>query len=337
MKKIIFAFFIITILILFAGVGFFFYIISPTGNKKDTVYLEVKQGDSARSIGKILQNEGVIRNARIFSFLSQKLKYDRKLLSGYYRINRGMNMIEIMKYINEGKQVLSRFTIAEGKNIYDIAYQLEKEGLVKKEDFLKACHDKRILDYYKIPSNSVEGYLFPSTYYIVKGNSAEKFVVMMIDTLFKNFPKEKLEERSKELKINTHQLLTMASIVEKEMGPLDDPAMISSVYYNRLKINMRLQADPTTIYAMVLEKGVPIEKPNLITSDLLMTHPYNTYMNTGLPPGPISSSGAKAINAALYPASTDYLFFVADGTGKHAFTKYYEEHLKNIDKYILKK
>lgn len=337
MKKIIITFFII-ILIVFTGLlGFAFYMISPTGNKKDIVYFEIRQGDSATSIGKRLKKDDIVRNSRIFAFLSKKLNYDRKLLSGYYELNRGMNMIDILKYINEGKQILTRFTVAEGKNIYDIADILEGEGLVKKEDFIKACHDKRILEYYKIPADSVEGYLFPSTYYIVKGNNAEKFVVTMINALFKSFPQEKLEARAKELGFTVHQILTMASIVEKEMGSLDDPSMISSVYYNRLKINMRLQADPTTIYAMVLEKKDSIEKPNITRDDLLMIHPYNTYMTTGLPPGPISSSGAKAINASLYPSITDYLFLVADGTGKHAFTKDYNEHLKNIDKYILKK
>ena len=157
----------------------------------------------------------------------------------------------------------------------------------------------------------------------------------MIDSLFKEFPD--LEERAKKIGRTVHEVLTMASIVEKEMGPLDDPKLISSVYYNRLNIDKRLEADPTTIYAMTLVKGDAIEKPNLRYDDLRMVHPYNTYKNTGLPPGPICSAGARAIEAALNPADTDYIFFVADGTGKHAFSVTYEEHVENINRYIFKK
>ena len=222
-----------------------------------------------------------------------------------------------------------------GKNIYEIANYLDSQGFTTKEEFLQVCHDKEILKKYNIPSDSVEGYIFPSTYYIVKGNPTKVLVTHMIDSLFKQFPD--LEERAKKMGKNVHEILTMASIVEKEMGPLDDPRLISSAYYNRLKIDKRLEADPTTIYAMTLVKGDYIEKPNLKYADLRMEHPYNTYKNTGLPPGPICSSGAKAIEAALDPAETDYIFFVADGTGKHAFSVTYEEHVENINRYILKK
>ncbi|SUW09344.1 aminodeoxychorismate lyase [Brachyspira pilosicoli] len=311
------------------------YTVSPVAKDSQKVYFEIKQGEGAYNISKKLQEQGLIRNSRLFVVLAKHLKYDRKLLSGYYELNKNMSMIDIMKHLNSGKQAMVRLTIAEGKNIYEIANYLETQGFTTKEEFLKACHDKKILERYSIPSDSVEGYIFPSTYYIVKGNPAEVLVTHMIDSLFKQFPD--LEERAKKIGRTVHEVLTMASIVEKEMGPNDDPKLIASVYYNRLNIDKRLEADPTTIYAMTLVKGDYIEKPNLKYDDLRMVHPYNTYKNTGLPPGPICSSSAKAIEASLSPAKTDYIFFVADGTGKHAFSVTYEEHLKNIDKYIFKR
>ena len=320
MKKLFIILIILAAVISASSVAFIQYMISPIGGDKESVYFEIKQGEGASSIAKKLELQGLIRNSKIFLVFAKYLKYDRKLLSGYYEVNRSMSMIDIMKHLNSGKQAMVKLTIPEGKNIYEIANYLESQGFAEKEEFLKVCHDKEILKKYNIPSDSVEGYIFPSTYYIVKGNPTKVLVTHMIDSLFKQFPD--LEERAKKMGRNVHEILTMASIVEKEMGPLDDPKLIASAYYNRLKIDKRLEADPTTIYAMTLVKGDAIEKPNLKYNDLRMIHPYNTYKNTGLPPGPRCSSGAKAIEAALNPADTDYIFFVADGTGKHALLCY---------------
>ena len=335
MKKIFIILLIFVAIISASTVAVFQYMISPVGSNEEKVYFEIKQGEGASTISKKLELQGLIRNSKLFVALAKYLKYDKKLLSGYYEIDRNMNMIDILRYINSGKQSMIRLTIFEGKNIYEIAHYLESQKYTTKEEFLKVCHDKKILKKYNIPANSVEGYIFPSTYYIVKDDNSEALVNYMIDSLYKKFPD--LEDRAKKIGRTVHEILTMASIVEKEMGPLDDPTIISSVYYNRLNINKRLEADPTTIYAMTLNKGDYIEKPNIRYSDLRMEHPYNTYKNKGLPPGPICSSGKKAIEAALNPAKTDYIYFVADGTGKHAFSITYEEHERNIQRYIFGK
>ncbi|MDO6992653.1 endolytic transglycosylase MltG [Brachyspira innocens] len=335
MKKLLIILIILAAIVSASSVAFIQYMISPVGGDSDKVYFEIKQGEGASTIAKKLELQGLIRNSKIFVVFAKYLKYDRKLLSGYYQVDRSMSMIDIMKHLNSGKQAMVRLTIAEGKNIYEIGAYLEAQGFTTKKEFLEVCHDKEILQKYNIPSDSVEGYIFPSTYYIVKGNPTKVLVTYMIDSLFKQFPD--LEDRAKKIGRSVHEVLTMASIVEKEMGPLDDPKLISSVYYNRLNIDKRLEADPTTIYAMTLVKGDYIEKPNLKYADLRMEHLYNTYKNTGLPPGPICSAGAKAIEAALNPADTDYIFFVADGTGKHAFSVTYEEHVENINRYIFKR
>lgn len=336
MKKIIIIFFSIMLLIAIVVPAYLVFSISPVSKVSEGIILEVKDGDSAYSIGKRLKGMNAIKNARLFALISKQLKYDRKLQTGFYSINKNMSTLEIMKYLNDGKQVMSKFTIADGKNLYDIANILDSLELVSKADFIKAAHDTNILKKYNIPADSVEGYLYPSTYYIVKGNKAEKYITTMIDTLFKLYPREYLEKEAKKHSLTVHQLITMASIIQKEMGPLDEPKLISSVYYNRLNIKMRLQSCPTAIYAMVLDKGDAIAKPNLRKSDLVRDHKYNTYIYGGLPPGPISSVGAKAIEAAINPTTSDYLFFVADGNGANVFSKDYNTHLRYIDKYILK-
>lgn len=337
MKKIIITLIILAAIPIITIPLVFVYALMPVGNKSEKVYFEIKSGDTVSSVATRLKEEGIIKYTRFFKALSRHYKYDRKIKYGYYELNLGMNMIDILKYLNEGKQVLSKFTITEGKNIYDIADILDKGGFVKREDFLKIAHDKNILDSYQIPAKSVEGYLFPSTYYIVKGNSAEKYITLMLDTFFKTFPRDVLLNAAKKRSLTVHELITMASIIEKETGINDDPAMIASVFYNRLKVRMRLMSDPTTIYSMVLEKGKAIEKPNIKTNDLLKLHPYNTYKVAGLPPGPISSISKKSLNAAVNPSNTEYYYFVADGSGTSMFSKDYETHLKYIDKYILKK
>ena len=337
MKKIVALLIIIGILPMITLPLGFFYTISPTGNSNENVYIEIKKGDTAYSIGERLKDKNIIRSSRLFTFLARYLKYDKKLPIGFYNINRSMNTIEVLKYINEGNQVLTKFTVIEGKNIYDIADYLDSLDIVSRENFLSSAHSQKILDKYNIKASSVEGYLYPSTYYIAKGNSSDYIVETMINSLFDAFPKNYLQDSAKKMGYTLHELLTMASIVEKEMGSRDDPRMISSVYYNRLNKNMRLQADPTTIYSMVLENKKAIPKPNIKRADLFKVHPYNTYKMTGLPPGPIANSGKKAIEASINPAKTDYFFFVADGTGKHAFATDYNTHLKNIDKYIFGK
>lgn len=336
MKKYIITTLVLMLVVVVIIVASFFYLVSPTDkNNYSSVYFEVIKGDSASSIGRRLKNDNLVKNSELFVILAKYFKYDRRLLTGFYEVSESMNTLEILRYINEGRQVLISFTIPEGRNIYDIANYLDSRELADKDEFLKLSHSKEMLEKYDIPASSIEGYLFPSTYYIVKGIDTKTIIETMINTLFEVYPKEQLEKRANELGVTMHELLTMASLVEKEMGPNDEPTLISSVYYNRLAIDMRLQADPTTVYAMVLEKGDSIEKPNIKRNDLLMSHPYNTYRVWGLPPGPIASSGEKAIDAAMFPTKTDYLFFVADGTGKHAFSKDYEQHLRYIDKYIL--
>ena len=168
MKKLFIVLIILIAIVSASSVAIIQYMISPMGGDQEKVYFEIKQGEGASSIAKKLELQGLIRNSKVFVFFAKFLKYDRKLLSGYYEVNRNMSMIDIMKHLNSGKQAMVKLTIAEGKNIYEIANYLEQQGFTTKKEFLEVCHDKEILKKYNIPSDSVEVYIFPSTYYIVK-------------------------------------------------------------------------------------------------------------------------------------------------------------------------
>lgn len=336
MKKIIITIVVFIFVLIFSSPAVFFFITNGDGKKDEIVYFEVVKGDSIRNIANKLAEEKLIKPyaTKVFALMSKYLGYDRKIRTGYYKLNRSMNMVSILKELSSGKQILDRFTIVEGKNVYEIADTLSKLKLVGKEEFLTAVSNKTILDKYGINANTAEGYLFPSTYYIARGNSAEKFVTTMLDAFFAVFPKEKIEDRGKELGLSMHQIVTLASIIEKEAGAEDERPIVASVFYNRLEKKIRLESCATTIYALVVRSGGENPQPKLEAAHTRIDMPYNTYKKAGLPPGPISSVSKSAMTAALYPAKTDFLFFVSMRNGKHAFTKDYKEHEINIDKYL---
>ena len=164
-------------------------LVLPTGDADDAVYFEISEGQSLYKTAGGLQEENLIRSAKIFTGITRMLGYDRAIKAGYYRLNRGMNMLEVMRKLRDGSSVLVQFTVAEGRNIFEIAAMLDGRGLVKKDDFLKAAHNSELLDEYGIPGKSFEGYLFPSTYYIARGHSANAYVRMMADQITKNAAK----------------------------------------------------------------------------------------------------------------------------------------------------
>ena len=336
MKKIIIVIVVISFVILFSIPAIFFYTIRAQGTARDTVYFEVIQGDTISSISKKLIDDNLIQtgSSKVFSLLARYLRYDKKLKIGFYELNGSMNMVDILNTFSKGKQVLEKFVVVEGKNIYEVADMLEAKGLISRFDFLTAASNESILREYNIPTSTVEGYLFPSTYYIAKGHKGETYVRLMIDTLFKQFSKEMLEERANQLGMSFHELLTLASIVEKESGAGSERPLVASVFYNRINKNMRLESCATTIYAMALQSKGEISQPKLEAAYTRIDMPYNTYKRGGLPPGPISSVSKEALVSVLYPAESDYLFFVSKRNGFHEFSKEYSMHEINIDKYL---
>jgi len=283
--------------------------------KKDPnpVLIEIPQGVSAREIAKILEEKGVIRSPLFFLFLSRGTGKSLRLKPGPYLLERNRYWQSIRK-LEAGRTASTKFTIPEGLTSYEIAQKLRREGLLQSAtSFLEL-----------VKLNSAEGRLYPETYFFIKNSKPEELFQRMIQMFNQNF-NSSYEARSKELNLTQSQILILASIIEKEAEVDEERATISSVYHNRLRKGMLLQADPTVQYALSHGK---YWKGRLTYKDLKVNSPYNTYQHGGLPPGPICNPGKKSIEAALFPAQTNFLYFVSTGNKTHYFFTNYKEHLQ---------
>ncbi|MHB1394665.1 MAG: endolytic transglycosylase MltG [Clostridia bacterium] len=315
--------------------GYFYYNTGLEAVSKadsgDTREIVIPKGSSVKSISKLLENENAIKNSLVFELYCKVNKKAEKIKAGKYSINNSMDVPEIVEVIVSGKALIDtvKFTIPEGYNLTQIVEKLNSLGLVSPENIQIALDAKRYeYDFIgQIPEREkkLEGYLFPDTYEIYKDTTAEAIVDKLLerfDTVFT----EEYRNRAKELNMTIDRVITLASIIEREAKLDDERNRISAVFHNRLKKNMMLQSCATVQYLFKEQKEV------LTYKDLEIESPYNTYKHTGLPPGPIASPGLKAIEAALYPENTDYLYFVAKDDGSHVFTRTYSEHLNAQNK-----
>jgi UPF0755 protein len=254
------------------------------------------------------------------------------LLAGDYELTADMRPSEILGRLQQGVTRGDRLVIPEGWRSAQIADMLARDGLTSRQAFLEATNRVNMDSSFNRPAGmAIEGYLFPDTYYVAKGASAADITDMMVRNFEKRFDYG-LRQRAIERKLAVHQVVTMASIVEREAMIASERPAIAGVYFNRLSVGMPLQADPTVQYALAGVDPSPGEywKKELTLEDLKTDSPYNTYIKKGLPPGPICNPGLASLQAALNPASHDFLFFVARPDGSHIFTRTYEEHLKNV-------
>jgi len=273
----------------------------------------IPPGTNASEVVNILQgNEIIGKNNYIMRALIKLTKLEEKLKYGEYNLSPAMNMIEILEKLTKGEVVLYKITIPEGYNCEQIAELLDEKGIVEKEPFMNLV---------KNGEKSWEGYLFPDTYEVPKGYGSEN----MLKLLLLNFNQvmDKLKPKIEKSQFSLDEIITLASIIEKEAKYNDEKSKVSSVFHNRLKNGMKLQSCATIQYIL----GKPKEK--LEESDLKIDSPYNTYLYKGLPPGPICNPGLDSIIAALEPAETDWLYFVLGENGRHIFSKTYQEHLRN--------
>ena len=324
MLKSIMTMFISVLLLAFAYSAYEMLVPVQNANKKNEIVIPM--GATYRQVADILWNEKLIRDKKVFLLLGRLTGADRKIRAGYYSIWSNMSPLDIFKVIRKGHIIEYEIRILEGESLLDMADAFSKTGIVTAEDFMKLSKDPSFLSSYEIDSPSMEGYLFPDTYMIPKGVSAEEAVGSMIDKMREKF-NEKIIARMAELGMSENEVLTLASIIEKEAVIDSERPMISAVYHNRLRKNMPLQADPTAIY------GIKSSKEKITKKDLLRKTPYNTYMLKGLPPGPIASPGLKSIIAALYPADVPYLYFVASDDRTHHFSATIGEHEKAVRVY----
>lgn len=301
---------------------------SPVSYQSREIEFYVKKGASTSTIIEGLHREGLIKNKLFAKIYVRNLKMDKSLKTGFYKFNTSMTPVQIFDKLKKGAPDIDavNVTIPEGYTVKQIAEKLMQAGVIKSvESFLNEAQ-RGVFNYEflkDIPQNRtsrLEGYLFPDTYEFKKGSDDHEVIVKFLDR-FNEIYTSTIKDNLKDT--NVDEIITMASIVEKEAKVQEERPVIAGVFYNRLKINMPLESCATLEYALGVHKEVYSIKDTQVES------PYNTYRNPGLPIGPISNPGKKSIEAALYPEKVDYLFFVANGDGTHKFAKTYSEHLRN--------
>ena len=307
--------------------------------KKEEVLVEIPRGTSLKKMFQILSAAGVVQNAdsmdeRRFLFVAKRGGFDRKMKTGEFAFQLPMTPAQVLEQISRGKVKLHQCTIPEGLRMDEIAGLISKCGYGSPESILAVMKSPKLIEKAGLKERgSVEGYLWPDTYSFPKGATAEAFILKMVSRFEEEYAKAD-KERGEGITLDKHQAATLASIVEKETGAPEERRRISCVFHNRLKKDMKLQTDPTVIYAKILRTGS--FDGTIRRADLEFVHPYNTYTVKGLPPGPIASAGRAALTAALNPIECSDLYFVACGSGAHQFCPDYECHKKWVEECQIK-
>lgn len=290
----------------------------------------IEPGEGFRTTAQKLYDLGLIQSPFKFRLFARFSGLHRKIQAGEFQLYGTMTPRQILTTLVEGKVRLYRVTIPEGFTLKQIAQTMEDAGFGDADTFYRLTTDPTVVQAHKFEGQSLEGYLFPDTYYFPKGFPQEKIIDAMTQR-FRDAISDAWRARADALGLTLHQVVTLASIIEKETGVPAERPLIASVFHNRLKKGMRLETDPTVIYGITDFDG------NLTRKHLRTPTPYNTYMIKGLPPGPIASPGHAALEAALYPAETDYLFFVARRDRTHQFSSNLQDHQKAVRKYQLRR
>lgn len=322
------AYALISILILVGYAGLMLFLPVDVPDSKE---VNLYKGMSFRDAASALEADGVIRSKLVFLVLGRVTKLHTKMRYGYYIFQGKLSTWDVFNHILSGRIVQRTVTVIEGDSYLEVREKLSDAKIMNSAEFDGLFRNAAFISALDIDAPSLEGYLYPDTYFIPKGTSPEEVIVMMVDRLRHELKAIDLDGRKDKLKMNLHEVLTLASIIEKEAMVDDERPLVSAVYHNRLRKRQPLQADPTAIY------GIKPYSSGVNKDDIRRRTLYNTYRITGLPPGPIASAGIKSIHAALYPADVPYLFFVSQNNGTHKFTKTYSEHLKAVDIYREKK
>lgn len=283
--------------------------------------ISIPKGASLHEISHILEESGVIENARLFVYAAKYLKAEKNLKAGQYLLPAHASNHQILRMLQNAVPQSIRITIPEGRDIRFIVSVIQSKLPVDAAKFEKEIRDSALCRQLGIRINSLFGYLMPNTYFLDPGMNERDIIRVMVRE-FNKFFDEELQKRATQINLSPHQIVTLASIIEGETAEDDERYYVSAVYHNRLKKNMLLQADPT------IQFFISDGPRRLYNKDLEIDNPYNTYKFKGLPPGPVNNPGKASILAALYPANVDYLYMVADGSGKHIFSKSLAEHLK---------
>ncbi|PIE35057.1 aminodeoxychorismate lyase [candidate division KSB3 bacterium] len=290
----------------------------------------IEPGTSLRKTAEILRNASVISDKNLFMILGRFHRKGKSIKAGEYLFTTSMLPIDVLEQLQDGKIYFRTVTIPEGYTSYQTTDLLAEQGFGDKETFLALVFDKSFAASLDVEADSLEGYLYPNTYYIHHGMDEKAILKKMVQEFWKIMTPE-IRQEIEQKGATIHEIVTLASIVEKEARVAEERELISAVYTNRLNIKMKLDSDPTVIYGLKNFDG------NLTKADLKKDTPYNTYRRRGLPPGPIANPGQPSIIAAIRPADVKYLYFVARNDGTHKFSKSYEEHLQAVREYQKKR
>ena len=312
------------------GAKFALYAFTPARpGSSDTVVIEIHKAEGPSEIARALESQGAITDRTQFLWVGRALRAWKRVKAGEYKVSPGMTPVEILAVIASGISLAHPITVREGENIYEIADDVAAKKLVARQAFLAACRNPELIAGLGFPAEvkSLEGYLYPETYFFNKSMSAEDLSRQMARKFLAIWNSD-FGLRANVLGLTRHQVVILASMVEKETGHAPDRPLISSVIHNRLKKGMKLQSDPTSIYGIWHRY-----KGNLHRSDLADPNPYNTYYVSGLPVGPIGNPGVESIRAALFPASSKFLFFVSHNDGTTEFSESLEAHNRAVRKF----
>jgi UPF0755 protein len=312
---------------------------TPAGDDPTVVVFTINPGETAATIAPRLQRQGLVSDAQLFRWLVRYRGVDAQLEAGDYELRADMTMDEIIESLQHGRLREVSATIPEGKRAEEVAALLEEQGLVDSQTFMALVESGEfaydfLYDHPEGAPSSIEGFLFPETYRIPVDYGAAQIIDLMVLAFTQAFSPE-MRQVAADKGMSIYEVVTLASIVEREAVLAEERPIIADVYLNRLEQGMYLQSDPTVQYALGYqeETGQWWKIPMSLEEDVPFDSPYNTYLYPGLPPGPICSPGLASIRAVLEPADTSYLFFFSKFDGSHAFAETYEEHLRNQDQY----
>ena len=321
---------LIVILAIAAGAWTFLVVQRPyRGYDAAEQFVEIPRGSSTGAIARRLEDAGIVRNQLAFRIAVYTQNAGGRLQAGEYRFDQPMTAAQVVDKLKRGDVYLLTITFREGLNIKQMAQLFESKGLGAAADFVKAASDGTRVRALDPEARDLEGYLFPDTYSVPRRTTAEQLVERMVDRFEKSLTPE-IRQQATARGLGLRQLVTLASIVEKETGKAEERPLVAAVYSNRLKIGMGLQCDPTVIYAL---ERAGVYDGDLTRDDLKFDSPYNTYRYAGLPPGPMASPGQASLAAASNPANVPYLFFVSRNDGSHAFSTTLDEHNRYVQQY----
>ena len=303
------------------------FLVQPVQPSEPRV-VTVAPGTGFVRIARDLEDQQVIRRSAYFIALARFKEMQGRVHAGDYRFEEPARPLEILHRLVAGDVLRYAFTVPEGLTLWEIGARLEREGFGRAETFLALARDPDLITQLGVEAQSLEGYLFPETYLLERGAVERRLINAMVRE-FRRRALPQWQQAAAELGLDLHEWVTLASIVQKEAGSAGEKPVVSAVFHNRLRQGMRLQADPTVVY------GVEDYAGRITRRHLRDPHPYNTYVISGLPPGPIANPGAAALEATAFPSDDDYLYFVSRGDGSHVFSRTLEEHNRAVRRYIL--